>query len=263
MNKTFINKKFFRQTDEVDETIIQDIKKRFPSPIIGVIGASNPDFYYCSQMGIVAGFLLAKRCHEKGGSIFTGGVDGVGSDVFTGVAMYCAKNKVKVPFFVMIPNGYEHVEYSADQDIESDEQLDSELKATIEILPFNLSSAYTSIEQIAEVEIEKVRTGKEMSERRLYVAKGCDILVMINGGIGTLDEAKVAVANGKKVIVVNASAGAAGAVARWINKIQPTFNDGQFKNMLRQPPTIQQKERFLIVNQFQDIITTLDKIFTK
>lgn len=248
LNKTFVNKKFFRQTEEVNPKTLEEIRQRFPSPIIGVIGASNPDYDYSPQMGIIAGFMIAKRCHEQGGSIYTGGVDGVGSDVFTGVALYCAKHNVKIPFFVMIPSGYERIVYDGDAPVDS------------EILPFELSTSYTAIAKITETDLQEVITGKEMSERRLYVAKGGDLLIVINGSTGTMDEAKLAVRHSKDVIVVKSTGGAASAISRWIKNDQLTFNDAQFKFALMTKPTELQKQKFHAIYGLNEIISKINSI---
>ncbi len=57
--------------------------------------------------------------------------------------------------------------------------------------------------------------------RNLLTARGCDALVMIGGGCGTLNELTVAYADGRPVVVLRGSGG-------WSDRIAPVLYDGRY-----------------------------------
>jgi uncharacterized protein (TIGR00725 family) len=57
--------------------------------------------------------------------------------------------------------------------------------------------------------------------RNLLTARGCDALIMIGGGCGTLNELTVAYADGRPVVVLRGSGG-------WSDRIEPVLYDGKY-----------------------------------
>src|SRR5277367_1097810 len=57
--------------------------------------------------------------------------------------------------------------------------------------------------------------------RNLLTARGCDALIMIGGGCGTLNELTVAYADGRPVTILRGSGG-------WSDRLAPVLYDGQF-----------------------------------
>src|SRR5277367_3680655 len=57
--------------------------------------------------------------------------------------------------------------------------------------------------------------------RNLLTARGCNALVMIGGGCGTLNELTIAYADGQPVVVLRGSGG-------WSDRLAPVLYDGQF-----------------------------------
>ena len=72
-------------------------------PIIGVIGATAPQNDYNRNQGIKVGYKLREAINSAG-TIFTGGVNGVGVDVYIGVMKFCVDHgNLDDKFFVLIP----------------------------------------------------------------------------------------------------------------------------------------------------------------
>ena len=80
------------------------IKNQLGSPVIGVIGATSPNYEYSSEMGFMAGYAARQFLGDKNGHIFTGGVEGVGVDAFLGVATYALRKNEVPRFAAIIPN---------------------------------------------------------------------------------------------------------------------------------------------------------------
>jgi len=57
--------------------------------------------------------------------------------------------------------------------------------------------------------------------RNLLTARGCDALIMIGGGCGTLNELTIAYAEGRPVVVIRGSGG-------WSDRIEQVLFDGRF-----------------------------------
>lgn len=147
----------------------RDINQEYPGIKIGVIGAATPTEGYASYLGEELGRRLRRYIGEKG-FIFTGGVAGVGVDVYRGI---CEESEEKGDrFFVLLPEG-----------ISPDDE-------------YNEASITTK-------NVEVVPFGQDMFERRIGIGKVADILIVLNGRYGTLHEAISALENGKKIIVLN------------------------------------------------------------
>jgi uncharacterized protein (TIGR00725 family) len=57
--------------------------------------------------------------------------------------------------------------------------------------------------------------------RNLLTARGCDAIIMIGGGTGTLNELTIAYADGKPVVILRGSGG-------WSDKIEAVLYDGHY-----------------------------------
>jgi hypothetical protein len=160
---------------------LEDIAAKYEHPIIGIIGAASPMPGYDSSDGFRLGYWLRDLVEAKG-TLFTGGVKGVGLDVYGGIVDYCNEKGAQDKFFVLIPEGdYQPLDYMG-------------------ISPGN------------NLRIE--RAGRDMFERRLYVGDIADILIMANGASGTVDEALMGILRGKEVLCLENTGGAAGLFAR-------------------------------------------------
>ncbi len=203
---------------QLNEELIQAIKGMRGHPLISVIGAISPSREYVKEMGFETGFALREFIEKRRGSIFTGGVDGVGVDIYAGILAYCLRNGsqqsqddrffVLVPQFV-IPNRREDLdksfEYAPPQSYEALAMLNSNQQLGIEV------------------------AGVDMSERRRYLAEVADVFVALNGGLGTVDEATMALQHGKSVVALANSGGAAGILAA----IKTSQLDVKIENELR------------------------------
>jgi uncharacterized protein (TIGR00725 family) len=65
--------------------------------------------------------------------------------------------------------------------------------------------------------------------RNLLAARGCDALIMIGGGCGTLNELTIAYADGRPVVVLRGSGG-------WSDRIAPVLYDGCYLDERRTVP---------------------------
>lgn len=196
------------------EINIDKIKEFYESPIIGVIGATVPSKDYESTMGIQTGYGLRKMITRSGGSIFTGGVQGVGVDVYSGIIRFCIENATKTGkmiddnFFVLIPH-FAPVMNEAPAFL---------LETQVRLAPYNVPTQYELIARFtASRELGVVRAGHDMDERREYVAKVADMLVVVNGGHGTLDEALNALQLGKRIVTVATTGGSARLLSDLVN----------------------------------------------
>jgi hypothetical protein len=57
--------------------------------------------------------------------------------------------------------------------------------------------------------------------RNLLTARGCDAVIMIGGGCGTLNELTIAYADGRPVVVLRGSGG-------WSDRIEPVLYEGRY-----------------------------------
>ena len=57
--------------------------------------------------------------------------------------------------------------------------------------------------------------------RNLITARGCDALIMVGGGVGTLNEVTIAYAQGRSVVVLEGTGG-------WCDRIRPALIEGRY-----------------------------------
>ncbi|MDD5775197.1 MAG: HAD hydrolase family protein [Candidatus Omnitrophica bacterium] len=134
------------------------------STLIAVIGATNPTLKYSFETGEHLGAKLGSYAEQQDAVLFTGGVAGVGVDVFNG---FSRVNKTPgARFFVVLPEG---------------QRPSGGYGAAVPVVTFGL----------------------DMVERRIGMGKIPDVLIVLNGQGGTLDEARVGLENGKKLIVLD------------------------------------------------------------
>jgi len=147
---------------------IEAIKQKYPGVRIGVIGAVAPTRMYRSILGEQLGKILREHVSNKG-FVFTGGVSGVGVDVYRGVVE--GSNGKDDRFFVLLPEGM-----SAGRD-------------------------YRKISPAKKVCTANL--GEGMLERRMGMGRVSSLLIVLNGSNGTLHEAVSALQNGKKIIALD------------------------------------------------------------
>lgn len=165
---------------------LEEITARHEHPIIGIIGATSPLPDYDSDDAYRLGYELRQVVDNKG-SLFTGGVSGVGIDVYRGIADYCLEKGVDDKFFVLFPN----------MDFEPPQEY------------FKLAGKTKN----RVLRVEKV--GQDMEERRSYVGAVADLLVLVNGSVGTIDEALKGLFLGKQVVCLQNSGGASDVLSRF------------------------------------------------
>ncbi|NQU98635.1 LOG family protein [Candidatus Woesearchaeota archaeon] len=193
----------------MDETLAENIRKEKGIPVIGVIGASSPDDKYDERIGIEVGHMLREFIGKKGGSIFTGGVSGVGIDTYIGVLRFCFETAGKGDkvlddnFFVLIP------EHGTKTYNDHGGGEDAEGKYMPPKKYFDLAVGSRN------GKLDIVRVGNDMAERRAYVSEIADVVVAINGGEGTIDEACHVLDAGKHVICMAEYGGAAAALFKY------------------------------------------------
>jgi predicted Rossmann-fold nucleotide-binding protein len=203
----------------MNQELIHRIRQEQGTPLIGVIGATNPSEEYRSEIGIKVGYELRTFIEEKKGGIFTGGVEGVGIDVYVGVMRNCLENNhvsslngkkfgFNDRFFILVPT----FEYGA---IPSTGFLPSLVaRASQQPVPYVPPGEYSGLGSLsAKGKLNVVRAGQNMGERREYVAGVADALVVVNGGFGTLDEAINAALLNVPLIALRNSGGAASTLA--------------------------------------------------
>jgi len=179
----------------------QAIREKREAPLISVIGATAPSEGYSPDMGIRAGYLVREFVGRMGGTVFTGGVSGVGSDTYLGVMKFCIDQAIRsgeMPddkFFVLAPK-YEHIGNGA-------------------IIPYLPPSSYLALGALTpRGSLDLELSGEHMSERRQNLSEVGDIFLMLNGGFGTLDEANLALQAGKQVITLPFTGGGARVIER-------------------------------------------------
>ncbi len=184
----------------MDQTLVQKICAEINRPIIGIIGATAPTPPYKKEIGREVGYKLREYLASHSGTLFTGGVDGVGVDVYTGVLRYCiyeATQQGTFPddhFFVLIPKYCQ------------------EPKGFLARSPkqYSLPNTYHALSSLTRRgEIHHFYAGENMAQRRDYVSAIADVLVVINGGGGTFNEAIHALHYNKPLLALSSSGGAA------------------------------------------------------
>jgi predicted Rossmann-fold nucleotide-binding protein len=205
---------------------------------IVVIGAQVPDYSYDSSMGIRVGNIIAKMM-KKGDVLITGGVEGVGLDVFTGFGLTPSKGT----FECIIPKQTQSI---------------GKNKEVINT-PYHLPEAYQIVSKLTKKTIQVISAGNNMAERREFLAKSVDIAIVMNGGIGTLHEAVMLLQNGIPVIAIPRTGGIAELLSAYIyNDIE--YIDVFFAAVRQNPPKI--KNLGLIdITTFSNLEETLQGAF--
>lgn len=208
----------------MEKNIVEEIRNDKQQPLIAVIGATFPTNEYKRDRGIEVGYLLRKYIDKREGTLFTGGVNGIGVDVYTGIIKYCVdylKENRTMPddrFFVLTPM-YAYIPPTSKLSLEKKEY-------------FEPPETYYALGAISKREsLEIVTAGEDLAERRNYLSKLADVLITINGGSGTFDEALGAIQNKKPVITMSYSGGAAFLLGEMKNPSQDvyTFDKGIMK----------------------------------
>ncbi len=164
---------------------LKEITRKHESPIIGIIGATSPLPDYDGDDAYRLGYEL-RDIVNKNGSLFTGGVSGVGIDVYKGIVDYCLEHGVDDKFFVLFPD-----------------------------MKFEPLKEYFRLAERTKrgvLRVEKV--GANMKERRSYVGAVADLLVLVNGASGTIDEALKGLYLRKPVVCLQNSGGAAEVLSK-------------------------------------------------
>jgi len=206
--------------NKMDPKLIRKIRNQKKGTLIGVIGATMPSPKYDSDSGIEIGQRLRKYLDSREGFIFTGGVLGVGVDIYEGVIRECVRNGYYSPldgenrfddrFFVLVPMYDEDIQLPKSlAQFFSGKTVSSITKRSI----YRPPREYLKLgESSSRGRLDIVRAGENMMERREYVAGIADVLVLVNGGSGTLDEAFNAVGTSVPLIVMEDSGGAAALI---------------------------------------------------
>ena len=163
---------------------LEDIISKYEHPVIGVIGAASPLPGYDSADSYRLGYEL-RELIENGGSLFTGGVSGIGTDFYEGVVDYCSERGLEDRFFILFPEGLQP------------------------------SKAYFKLaEKTKNGTLRIERAGKNLEERRSYVGAIADALILVNGAEGTIDEALKGLLLGKPLVCLQNSGGAADVICK-------------------------------------------------
>ncbi|PIZ51645.1 hypothetical protein COY27_02930 [Candidatus Woesearchaeota archaeon CG_4_10_14_0_2_um_filter_33_13] len=250
----------------MDIELIKKIRQEHGTPIVGVIGATNPSEEYHSEMGIKVGYELRNFIGYKNGSIFTGGVEGVGIDTYIGVMRNCMEHSRLIStegehlgfddrFFILVPQSEQGV-------MPSMNFLSSQIKRTptqqVAYIPPGEYLGLGSLSSKGQLNI--VRAGQHMGERREYVAGVADALIVVNGGLGTLDEAINAAILDVPLIALSNSGGAATTVAT----IKEGAVSASLKSKLgKHSLNIDQinPDKIYVCEDASELLSILDKLF--
>lgn len=198
----------------IESALIENIRKEQESPLIGVIGSTAPNCVYEQMDGIRIGTLLRKFIRDHKGTLFTGGVDGVGVDVYTGIIKFCYEEGMKKrvmlddKFFVIVPEHEDFFQWTGEPGFHGEEHIAHIIPATYHALGA-LSKKGT---------VNVIRAGEDMATRRQYIGLVADVLVAVNGSRGTLDEAYQCLKASHPVITLPSSGGTAAFLERMKTK---------------------------------------------
>ncbi|HLD01195.1 MAG TPA: hypothetical protein VJC39_05630 [Candidatus Nanoarchaeia archaeon] len=203
--------------------LVDKIRAEKKLPLYAVIGATTPIRPYKQNMGAGVGYALREHLEVTGsGTILTGGVRGVGVDVYSGIIKFCndgykkagAEGKTMLDdlFFVLVP--HLTIETIFDLEMSNHYEVPEEY--------YNLAKLFS--DHILDV----VRAGGSMAERRNYLAQMADILITVNGSGGTLNEALLGIENYKPIIALSYTGGAAAT----LNCIKNNKIDARLKKEL-------------------------------
>ena len=197
-------------------------------PLIGILGSTRPTKDYKKKMGIDVGYVVRQHLKDRVGYVFTGGVGGVGIDAYKGVTLYCEdeSNTTGVlpddKFFILIPHRY-NIRVKNEDNLQGEKNLFS--------TPYDPPEMYEKLGSLSKRgSLDIVRAGSSMDERRRYVAEFADTAVVVNGGLGTLDEAFLALERGKRVITLPYS----GGISVILEHILQKDSSLMFKNYLEE-----------------------------
>lgn len=171
-----------------------EILARHKRPIIAVLGSIEPDIEFELDDAVRLGYMLGEFCKE-GGTVMTGGVQGVGVAAYSGLLDYCSESRNNISFFVLLP---------CDDNIQPIEYMDLASRSGHDLV------------------IERI--GRDMAERRVGLASVADIAVICNGAQGTLDEAINMLIKKKDIIVLANSGGAAKYIASELRRSLNTIH---------------------------------------
>ncbi|VVB77632.1 Uncharacterised protein [uncultured archaeon] len=163
--------------------VLEEITRKYEYPILGIIGATVPSEDYPEDETVELGYRLRELIQENNGTLFTGGVSGVGLDFYRGVIDYCKRNGVDDKFFCLFPN-FDGTEVNPPEE-------------------------YYELANEINKQLSVERFGRDMEQRRMAVGPVADSLVLVNGSSGTLDEAIRSLAYEKSLITLKNSGGAA------------------------------------------------------
>lgn len=176
---------------------VKDIRQRYNGPIVGIIGSTSPSYGYVPALGTMVGFNVCKVLSKyENSAIFTGGVEGVGLDAYTGISMYRIANKDSMcKFFTLIPDTTKRRILNTKE---------------YEDVPYDLPYEYSMVSRFAEMNGVKdtlsiVRAGHGMAERRDYVGAIPDVVILMNGSNGSMAEALCTLDNDIPLLVLPSS----------------------------------------------------------
>ncbi len=168
------------------------IRGKYPKPLIAAIGGGNPNVPYDIQMGLRVGQEMTVFMNkENRGTLFTGGMGGVGVDIFVGVVKHRLFAKYPNHFFVLIPES-EVFSFQGKDELP---------------IEFREAEAYTKLAALADIPLVRERVGESLADRRVCLAATADFAICLHGTGGTLDEAASMIRRGKPVIVCEESGG--------------------------------------------------------
>lgn len=171
------------------ETDVKKIVSEYRPPRIGVIGGTCLSRYN-EDLCIAIGAAL-RMFADKEGWLFTGGVEGVGLEVYRGIARYSSEHKIDDRFFTLLPYG-------------------------------STPWGYNEIaRRLLKKEVKNESCGIDMSERRAAVSRVGTVLIMVEGGDGTWDEASQALRNKTPLISFYKSGGSAAEFAEERDFVHP------------------------------------------
>jgi predicted Rossmann-fold nucleotide-binding protein len=151
---------------------VEELTQKHDHPIIGIIGSTIPTPSYYKRMGRDLGYLLREGLERKNGTLFTGGVAGVGVDFYSGIVEYCMDNQTNNDrFFCLFPDW-----------------------------EYNVDGGYTELSKLIRKEPVVERIGKDFNERREQLGRVGDVFVLLNGGEGSVHEAFCALFYNKPVL---------------------------------------------------------------
>lgn len=200
----------------------------FGSPAVGILGAQYPEYPYICKMGVEVGYLLRKYLPESG-VLFTGGVQGVGEDVYGGIINYCIEYGLEEDrFFVLVPKGDRP------------------------------SEGYYKQTKRFSHKLEIIHQGETDIQRQEKMAEQGEVFIVVNGGYGTLNECVHAINRRRKIIVLPFTGGIAKEMA--YAKIHGINSLKQKLSELDHHSDVIDSSMIEIANSIEDIIKHLENL---